>query len=67
MDINKATKLYCLDNDITLTKLAETMGINQKSLYSALSSSNPTLKSICKISEALGIKASELIATAEEY
>jgi len=46
--------------------LAAAMGINRKTLYSAISNGNPSIKTIEKIAHNLGVKAWELIKESEE-
>lgn len=65
MNFNKAVKAECARQGVTLSALAEKIGVNRKTMYSVCSG-EPTIKSVSRIAAALGVKCSELIAMAEE-
>ena len=66
VNLHKAVKKACIDKDLNISTLAELMGVNRKTLYSAISNGNPGLTTIEKISSNLGLKVSELIIMGEE-
>jgi DNA-binding phage protein len=65
IDLHKAVKKLCIDKNTTINNLAETMGVNRSSIYSAISNGNPCLKTVEGIADALGVKLSKLIEYAE--
>ena len=65
MDLHKAVKKLCIDKDMTISDVAKSMGVNRKTLYSAISNGNPRLSTIEGISSAIGVKAWELVKEAE--
>ena len=66
VNLHKAVRVACINDDTTITALAKTMGVNRKTLYSAIHNGNPTLSTIENIARALSMSASELIAMGEE-
>lgn len=66
VDLHKATKRACIDKDMTISDLAIKMGVNRKTLYSAISNGNPRLSTINGIAYSLDIKTSELIGMGED-
>jgi len=65
LNLHKAVKKACIDADTNISDLAKKMGVNRKTLYSAISNGNPRLSTIKGIADNLGIKASKLIEGAE--
>jgi len=65
INLHKAVKKLCIDRDLTITELAESMGVNRKTLYSAISNGNPRLSTIEGIAKALSVTASGLIREGE--
>lgn len=65
VDLHKGVKKLCIDQGTTISSLAITMGVNRKTLYSAISNGNPCLKTIEGIAKALGVKLSKLIECSE--
>lgn len=53
------------ERGLTLSSLADKMGINRKTLYSCVHG-NPRLSSLRNIAEALNVRLSDVIAIAEE-
>tara|TARA_B100001063_G_C16779142_1_gene569383 strand:- start:10802 stop:11002 length:201 start_codon:yes stop_codon:yes gene_type:complete len=65
VNLHKAVKKLCIDRDLTITELAERMGVNRKTLYSAISNGNPRLSTIEGIAKALNVTVSGLIREGE--
>ncbi|AUR82837.1 Cro/C1-type helix-turn-helix domain protein [Vibrio phage 1.029.O._10N.261.55.A7] len=65
VNLHKAVKKLCIDRDLTISQLAESMGVNRKTLYSAISNGNPRLSTVEGIAAALGVSASTLIKEGE--
>ena len=65
LNLHKAVKKACIDADTNISDLSKKMGVNRKTLYSAISNGNPRLSTIEKIAKSLEIKVSELIRGAE--
>lgn len=65
VDLHKSVKKVCIDKGITVSDVAERMGVNRKTLYSAMSNGNPRLSTIEGIAKALEVKVWELIKSGE--
>lgn len=65
VDLHKSVKKICIDKDITVSEVAERMGVNRKTLYSAISNGNPRLSTIEGVAKALDVKCWELIKGGE--
>jgi len=59
-----AVKTAIARKGITIIELADKMGRNRKTVYSAING-NPSLSTVEKIAEAMDMKVSELIALGE--
>lgn len=65
IDLHKGVKKLCIDKNTTISNLAEDIGIERTSLYSAISNGNPVLKTMEGIAKALGVTLSKLIEYSE--
>ena len=65
VNLHKAVKKLCIDRDLTISQLAESMGVNRKTLYSAISNGNPRISTIEGIASALSVTVSVLIKEGE--
>lgn len=65
IELHKSVKKLCVDKGITMKELANKMGVNKTTLYSAIRNGNPTLSTIENIAKGLDVKVSEVIAGGE--
>lgn len=65
INLHKGVKKLCIDKNTTISNLAVTMGVNRKTLYSAISNGNPCLKTMSGIAKALDVELSKLIKYSE--
>ena len=66
MNLYSAVKVFCVREKLTISDLAKKIGVNRKTLYSAMKTGNPRLSTIQAVASALKIKVSELISEAEK-
>lgn len=66
VDLHKAVKIACAKHNTNISQIAAYMGVNRKTIYSAIRNGNPSIKTIEKIAEAFGMPVSELIRMGEE-
>jgi len=65
VDIHAAVKIGCVKKGTSITAIASDMGVNRKTLYSAITG-NPSIKTIERISRSLDVPLSTLIKWGEE-
>ena len=65
IDLHKAVKIARAKTNTNISQIAANMGVNRKTLYSAIRNGNPSIKTIEKIAEAFSMPVSELIELGE--
>jgi len=64
-DLKQAFKVALARNNTTATAMADQLGLNRKTLYSAFYTGNPRFTTLERVASHLNMKVSEFIALGE--